>query len=95
MVRPWLRWPTTARLGSGAWRTSSATDSASSTRAARVVDLGGHGALDPRVHVEDRVHLGMLAVDHPVLDRVDRHPPRLDARGHAQLHDVARVVVAR
>ena len=31
MVRPWLRWPTTARDGSGAWRTSSATDSASST----------------------------------------------------------------
>ena len=31
MVRPWLRWPTTARVGSGAWRTSSATDSASST----------------------------------------------------------------
>ena len=31
MVRPWLRWPTTARLGSGASRTSSATDCASST----------------------------------------------------------------
>jgi hypothetical protein len=31
MVRPWLRWPTMARLGSGASRTSSATDSASST----------------------------------------------------------------
>ena len=48
--------------------------------AARVVDLGGDGALDPRVHVEDRADVGMLAVDHPVLDRVDRHPPRLDAR---------------
>ena len=31
MVRPWLRWPTTARDGSGARRTSSATASASST----------------------------------------------------------------
>ena len=31
IVSPWLRWPTTARDGSGAWRTSSATDSASST----------------------------------------------------------------
>src|SRR5205814_6076921 len=36
--------------------------------AARIVDLGGDGALDPRVHVEDRTDTWMFSVDHPMLD---------------------------
>ena len=44
--------------------------------------------------VEDRADLGMLAVDHPVLDRVHRHAPWLDAGRNAQHDDVALGVVA-
>ena len=49
-------------------------------RAARVVDVGRRDALDPGVNVEDRADVGVLLVDHPVLDRVDRDAARLDVR---------------
>src|SRR6185437_3884066 len=55
-------------------------------RATGVVELGCGDARDPRVHVHDRVHLGVLLVDHPVLDGVHRHPVRLDAGWHRQHH---------
>ena len=89
MVRPWLRWPTIGARRVGRLAHELRDRLGELHGAARVVDLGGGGALDPGVYVEDRVDLGMLAVDHPVLDRVDRHAPRLHVGRHPQQHDVA------
>src|SRR5204862_6366421 len=51
--------------------------------------------LDPRVHMEDRADVRMLAVDLPVLDRVDGDAPPLDAGRDAEDDPVSRGVVAR
>ena len=52
-------------------------------------------ALHPGVDVQDRADVGMVLVDHPVLDRVDRHAARLDVRRHAEDHPRVARVVAR
>ena len=90
IVSPWLRRPTTARDGSGARAHEVGNRRRELHRAARIVDVGRDRAVDPAVHVQDRADLGVLAVDHPVLDRVDRHSPRLHVRRDAEHHHVAR-----
>ena len=95
IVRPWLRRPTTARDGIGCFPHEVGDRRRELHRPARIVDVRRDGAVDPAVYVQDRADLGMFAVDHPVLDRVDRHATRRDAGRHAQHHDVARRVVAR
>ena len=93
-VIPWLRRPTTAWSGSGAWLTSSGDRPRQLLRAARVVHVRGVDALHPRVDVDDRADVRVLLVDHPVLDRVHRDAAGLDVRRHAQHHaPVLRVVV--
>ena len=91
-VRPWFRRPITACAGSGSSATRSATAIGELLRPARVVHVRRRDALHPRVHVQDRADVGVRLVDHPVLDRVHRHVPRLDSGRDAE-HDHSALLV--
>ena len=93
-VMPWLRRPITACAGSGSRSIRLGDRLRELLRPARVVDVRRSDALHPGVHVEDRADVGVGLVDHPVLDRVDRDAPGLDARRDADDHRRVRLVVA-
>ena len=86
IVRPWFLSPMIACAGIGCLAHQLGHGLRQLRGAAGEVDLRRLDAVHPGVHVQDRADVGVLAVDHPVLDGVDRDAPRLDARRDRDLH---------